>query len=623
MRDDRLVLRYVAAGAFLALPLLCLAQAPAPYFITTVAGDNTPGFSGDTGAASQAQLDNPTGVAVDGAGTLYIVDQINNRVREVSKQIINTTAGSGTFGYSGDGAAGTSAQLGRPLSVTVDSSGNFYISDSGNNVIRKVARNDVITTFAGNQGIGGNFGGDGNLATGAALSAPAGLALDSAGNLYFADSGNNRIRKVAASNGYISTVAGAGGSTYTGDGGLATLATISHPLGVAVDSQGNIYIADTGNNVIRKVSGGKITTIVGTGTPAFSGDGGPASMATLDHPSGITLDSAGNLYIADTYNSRIRVVINGTIYTIAGTGRFGYGGDGGYALGGWLNFPTSLAVDSSGNIFIADTQNNVIREISLTLATVIPPPVISNSGVISASQFGGFSSTTPGSWIEIYGQNLAVEARPWALSDFQGNNAPTSLDGTQVTIGGQPAFVSYISSTQVNAQVPTNIASGVPQILTVTAPGGTSAQYIITVYPNQPELYAPTAFNVGGNQYVAALFSDGTTFVAPPGAIPGVPSRQAKPGDIITLYGIGFGPVTPSIPAGQIVQQNNTLATNLTILFGNTTATTTYQGLAPTLVGLYQLNVVVPQVPNNDLVPLSMLLGGGATSQTLFTAVHN
>jgi len=244
------------------------------------------------------------------------------------------------------------------------------------------------------------------------------------------------------------------------------------------------------------------------------------------------------------------------------------------------------------------------------------------NGIISASQFGGFPSTTPGSWIEIYGSNLAADKRSWTTSDFQGTTAPTSLDKTSVSVGGQAAYIDYISPGQVNALVPSNVAPG-PQQITVTTPGGTTPGYVITVNPNQPEVYAPPAFNVGGNQYVAALFSDNVTYVAPPGAIPGVTSRQAKPGETITIYGIGFGPVSPAIPAGQIVPGQNKITTTLLMLFGNTPANTTYAGLAPGLVGLYQINVVVPNIPNSDLVPLSFTLGGAANGQVLYTAVHN
>ncbi len=212
-------------------------------------------------------------------------------------------------------------------------------------------------------------------------------------------------------------------------------------------------------------------------------------------------------------------------------------------------------MDSQGHVFVADTQNHVIRELTGSLVSIVPPPVILTGGVSSASAFGDFPSTTPGSWIEIYGKNLAAESLSWALSDFQGNTAPTMLDQTSVSVGGQAAFIDYVSSGQVNALVPSNVAPG-PQQITVTTPGSTTPGYVITVNPTQPELWAPAAFNVGGNQYVAAVFPDNVTSVAPPGSIPGVTSRQAKPGEIITLYGIGFGPVSPAITQGQITYQD-------------------------------------------------------------------
>ena len=249
-------------------------------------------------------------------------------------------------------------------------------------------------------------------------------------------------------------------------------------------------------------------------------------------------------------------------------------------------------------------------------------PSIMPGGVVSASSFGQFKSIAPGSWIEIYGSNLAIDSRTWAGSDFNGVNAPTSLDGTTVTIGGQPAFIDYISPSQVNAQVPSNVASGSQQVIVTTATGP-SAPYTITVNATEAGLLAPASFNVGGVQYTAALFTDGVTYVLPPGAIPGVTSRRAQPGDAITLYGVGFGPVVPSIPAGQIVGQSNTLASALQIKFGATLATTTYDGLAPSAVGLYQFNVTVPNIPGSDTVPLTFTLGGVPGTQTLSLAVQN
>jgi uncharacterized protein (TIGR03437 family) len=614
------------------LAVLCQAQGPPTYYIQTVVGTGgSPGFSGDGGPATSAQLNNPTSVAVDGAGTIYIADQVNNAIREVAKSngLISTQAGTPTTaGYTGDTGLATSAELNEPLGVVVDTSGNFYIADSLNNVIRKVTPTDTITTFAGDNALGANFSGDGGIATSAVFDVPSAVALDSAGNLYIVDTENNRVRKVTASTNIITTIAGNGQLGYLGDGKLGTVAELYHPLGVAVDSAGNVYIADSGNHVIRKLtpSGSTyiITTVAGTGdTPGFGGDGGPATSALLNNPRGVAVDAAGNLYIADTFNGKIREVINGTIYTIAGNGRLNaFTGDGGLAKNAALSFPYGVTVDKQGNVYVADTQNHVIRELTGSLISIVPPPVITPGGVISASQFGGFPSTTPGSWIEIYGGNLAADSRSWALSDFTGNIAPTSLDKTSVSVGGEAAYIAYIGYGQVNALVPSNVVPG-PQYITVTTPGGTTPGYPITVNPNQPEVWAPPAFYVNGNQYVAALFSDNVTYVAPPGLIPGHTTRQAKPGEIITIYGIGFGPVSPAIPAGEIVPGQNQITSTLLMLFGNTPANTTYAGLAPGLVGLYQINVVVPNIPNSDLVPLSFTLGGAANSQILYTAVHN
>ncbi|MDP8982012.1 MAG: IPT/TIG domain-containing protein [Acidobacteriota bacterium] len=257
---------------------------------------------------------------------------------------------------------------------------------------------------------------------------------------------------------------------------------------------------------------------------------------------------------------------------------------------------------------------------SNTVTLQVGPPVTAIGGVVSASAFGGFSTVAPASWVEIYGSNLAPHTRQWAGPDFTGNNAPTMLDGVQVVIAGQKAFVDFISTGQVNAQLPSNIGVGPTQIV-LTNGSAASAPFNITVNTTQPGLLAPPSFKIGANQYVVAQFSDGT-YVLPAGAIPGVNSRPAAPGETIVIYGIGFGSVTPNIPAGQIVTQANQLSLPLQILFGNTPARTPYFGLAPNFVGLYQFNVVVPAVSNNDLVPLTFNLGGVPGTQTLFIAVR-
>jgi uncharacterized protein (TIGR03437 family) len=243
------------------------------------------------------------------------------------------------------------------------------------------------------------------------------------------------------------------------------------------------------------------------------------------------------------------------------------------------------------------------------------------SGVVSASAFGEFPSVAPGSWVEIYGSNLAPDTRSWAGSDFTGNNAPTSLDGVSVSIGGQAAFVDYISAGQVNAQLPSNIATGGMLQLTVTNGSTSSSAYNINVNATEAGLLAPSAFKIGGNQYVVAIHSDGS-YVLPVGAIAGVNSSPAQPGEEVVMYGVGFGPVTPGIPAGEIVTQSNQLALPFQLMFGQTSAQLKYDGLAPNYVGLYQFNVIVPSVPDNDLVQLTFNLGGMPGMQTLYTAVN-
>src|ERR1035437_4513209 len=328
--------------------------------ITTVAGNGTQGFSGDNGPATSAQLGFPEGLAVDSAGSLYIADQENNRIRKVSNGVITTVAGGGTSGL-GDNGPATSAQL-TPSGVAADSAGNLYIADTGNIRIRKVS-NGVITTVAG----GGSFLGDNGPATSAQLVNPLGVAVDSAGNLYIGDSYHYRIRKV--SNGVITTVAGNGTPGFSGDNGPATSAQVSVPEGVALDAAGNLYIPDAGNNRIRKVSGGVITTVAGGGSAGL-GDNGPASSAELDGPVGVAVDSAGNLYIADQGNNRVRKVSNGLITTVAGGGTSGLG-DNGPATSAQLNGPTGVAVDSAGDLYIADFYDNRIRKVSNLVITTV------------------------------------------------------------------------------------------------------------------------------------------------------------------------------------------------------------------------------------------------------------
>jgi len=327
-----------------------MAQSSGSYLITTVAGGGS--ALGDNVPATSAQFSSTWGIAVDAAGALYIADLNETRIRKVSNGVITTVAGNGTQGPGGDNGPATSAQLWNPYGIALDRVGNLYIADSDNNRIRKVS-NGVITTVAGT-GVGG-FSGDNGPATSAQLYNPYGVAVDAAGNLYIADSNNNRIRRV--SNGVITSVAG--GGSEIGDGGPATSAQLG-PVGIAIDASGNLFVADRVSNRIRRISNGVITTVVGSGSHGFVGDNGLATSAQLNNPWGVAVDSAGNLYIADSGNGRIRKVSNGVITTVAGGGSSFT--DGGPATSSELG-PKGAAVDTSGNVFVADSDNARIREI--------------------------------------------------------------------------------------------------------------------------------------------------------------------------------------------------------------------------------------------------------------------
>jgi trimeric autotransporter adhesin len=380
--------------------------------ISTVAGDMTSGYSGDGGIATSARLYSPRGIAFDASGNIYIADSGSSSIRMVTNGtgIMTTVAGYISLYVvnedSGDGGLATSAKMYWPSGVALDASGNIYIADLLNHRIRMVMKSTgIISTVAGN-GISG-YSGDGGLAPSAALNNPRGIALDTSANIYIADIGNHRIRMVTKSTGIISTVAGVGKFGNTGDGGLATSAKLYNPQGVAVDALGNIYIADTWNHRIRMVtkSSGVISTVAGNGTRGYSGDGGLATLAALNIPRGIALDRSGNIYIADTLNHRIRIVTKstGVISTVAGNGTSGYSGDGGPAALCLLDSPSNIAVDVSGNIYICDTKNNRLRiltlaDISAASPTLSPSP--SSSSTVAPTVFspiGTFvTSASPG-----------------------------------------------------------------------------------------------------------------------------------------------------------------------------------------------------------------------------------
>ena len=791
--------------------------------ITTIAGNGQFGYGGDGQSARSAMLYAVTGIAVDSAGTVWVADSGNHRIRKISGGIITTVAGNGIAGYGGDGGAATVSQLAYPKGVALGQSSNLYIADQDNQRVRMVTPSGTISTIAG----GAQFAPEGGPASGSALALPSAVATDKAGNIYVSESGNDRVRKITPE-GTITTVAGTGVHGFSGDGKAALLAqlnlnslTFLSGGALAIDSKSDLYIADDNNYIIRMVApDGTIKTVAGSFPPGSGGDGGPATSAQLAPFLGLAIDAQGVLYMGDVLNHNIRTVApngiigtlvasngwalavdktgnlyfgNGTriqmispggtitdvagggtssedgipatsarfnnyltglavdgsgnlfisdgfvdtssagvgvahrirmvtpsgmITTIAGTGVFGFNGDSGLATSAQLASPAGIAVDSAGNVYVADLLNHRIRKltpdskiqlkidggnlqsavagstlpnplavqlvsgigaglpnstvtfkvvsgsaslsantattgrdgrasVSVTLgnssgtvtvtasASGIPPvtftatstaastsssvPSIATGGVITSSNFGGAPLIAPGDWIEIYGSKLSDTTRPWGGGDFSGDQAPTSLDGVQVLVNGKTAFVQLVSPGQINAQVPDGIGGGSATVV-VKNSNGSSVAATVSSAGRAPALLAPPAFRSGNRQYAVALFPDNTTFVGPPGLVSGATFQPAQAGDHIVLYGVGFGPTNPAIPAGQIAGEANSLP-NVVVKLGDAAATVEYAGLAAGSVGLYQFNVVVPPGITGD-APLTFTVDGVALTQTLYVALR-
>ena len=624
--------------------------------ISSIEGIGVLGFAGDGGPAKMAEMNVPRGICADSSGNLYIADWANNRVRKInSGGTISTISGSGILSYSGDGGAATKAQLNAPGAVAVDASGNIYIADTGNNVVRQVTPKGVISTFAGTGTAG--FSGDGSAASKAQLNAPQGLAVDTAGNVYIADAGNFRVR-VVGTNGNISTFAGSGSQGYTGDGGQATGAKFYLPGAVATDKSGNVYIADFQACVVREVvASGIISTVAGNGGCGFSGDGGPATAALLYEPSSVGLDPSGNLYITTLGDNRVRMVstngvittiagngadgytgesvpalssklaapngvvadASGNVYismagnrvmqvasggimaTLAGTGMAGYMGDGGPATAAMLNIPSGIAMDSAGNFYIADSANNAVRML-----------VFSGYGNSISSVTNGASNAkgaiSPGEVVVIYGSGLG----PQQLKTEQVvNNVVTPvLAGTRILFNGTPAPIVYTWATQVSAVVPFGLTGSTTQVVAQYG-NQTSLPVSVPVAPTTPALFSADS---SGQGQALANNADGTNNSA---------SNPAAAGSVIALYATGVGPLSPAVPDGTVLfppLPNTALPVSVTI-GGQPAIAHSATGVANTVAGSVQIYVEVPAGVSGAAVPVSISAGGVSSPSGLTIAV--
>jgi trimeric autotransporter adhesin len=441
--------------------------------ITTAAGNGGQGSSGDGGQATLARLSQPQGVAVNAVGNIFIADAYSHRIRMVTKSsgVITTVAGTGEFGYSGDGGLATLATLNSPQGVAVDASGKIYIADMYNNRIRMVTESTgVITTVAGTGTTG--YSGDGGLAALAVLNLPMGIAVDASGKIYIADTKNNRIRMVTKTTGVITTVAGNGTAGYSGDGGKATSAKLSYPYGIAVHASEKIYISDQKNDRVRMItmSTGVITTVAGNGFVSTNiGDGGKATSAVVIAPYGIAVDALGNLYISrrGSNDNRIRMVTEstGVITTVAGNGTAGYFGDGGQATSAKLSSPNGVAVDASGNVYIADSLNYRIRMFaanemptSAPSAAPTPTPSPSTAPISTSSPSAAPTSTPPPSAVLTPTPSPATASisTPSPSAAPTPTSAPSTIPATSLT-----AVIPTSSSTASSTNVISGVIGGV------------------------------------------------------------------------------------------------------------------------------------------------------------------
>jgi uncharacterized protein (TIGR03437 family) len=525
----------------------------------------------ETATPTAAQLNGPAGVAVSRFGVIYISDTQNQRVRATSTAggyALVTLAGNGTPGFNGEIILPRDAQLNGPVGVAADDAGNWYVADTANNRVRKVQPGGNLFTIAGNGNA--SYYGDGGQGTKASVNQPEGVAADALGNVYIADTLDNAIRKVTP-DGVITTLAGTGTPGYSGDGGPANAARLTLPRGVAVDSAGNVYVADSGNNQVRRIDARGTITTVDTG-------------GSLSDPRGVAVDRAGNLYIADTGNRVVRRVSPGALVTtIAGNGTCCYSGDGGLALDAQLNQPWGVAADANGNVYVADPANNAVRMLAPVSAGIAVTAVTNAASNLA-------SAVAPGEMVVLYGAGLG---------------------GVQtVLFNGVAGPLLYATPGQVGAVAPYSVGGGTVRVFVESA-AAASAPVAVAVAATAPGIF--TADGSGRGQ-ASAVNQDGTF---------NGPAASAAAGSVLSLYATGEGQTSPAGVDGKLAAAPLPQpVAPLTVTIGGVSAEVRYAGGAPGLIaGLMQVNVVVPG-GLSGAVPVVLTVGGVASQGGVTVAVR-
>lgn len=529
---------------------------------STLAGDGTFGYRGDGGAATDAVLNSPDGLAVGLDGSLYIADQRNHRVRRMSPDgVIVTVAGTGAPGFGQDGPTALTTPLNAPSGLFFDNSASLWVTEAEGNLVRRILSNGVMVTVAG----GGSTNADPIGALLARLRSPSGVTTDNEGNLVFADTGNHRVRKMLPG-GLLVSVAGTGSPGFSGDGIFAGAAQLNGPRGIAMDRAGNLFIADAGNNRIRRVGpDGRISTVAGEVTP-------------LSEPHAVAVALDGSLFIADTRNHRIVArSATGEIRTVAGTSIAGFSGDGGPAREARFFLPAALALDGAGNLYIADQFNHRVRKLTPDASGLIDP--IEEPAALNV--FSGASlqpgPVAPGQIVLLRGENLAGPV--------------------EVLFDGKSAAVLRLRPNEIQLQAPYSIAERSRTEIEVRRDGLRRGLATVDVARAAPGLFSADGSGAG---LVLASHLDGSAVTA---------VHPVTPGSLVTLYGTGEGQVRPPGAGGHL-----TPVLPVALSIGDQPAEILFAGSAPGFIGLLQVNARVPEtlLPGNALVVLHI---GSARSQ--------